>query len=98
TPPIFQSPLLSLLDRGVIYAIAQVRGGGDLGKRWHEDGKLLQKQNTFTDFIACADYLVENKYTSRDKLAIRGLSAGGLLIGAVLNARPDLCRVAVLDV
>jgi oligopeptidase B len=98
TPPNFQAPLLSLLDRGVIYAIAQVRGGGDLGKAWHEDGKLLHKKNTFTDFIACAEHLVAEKYTRRDKLAIRGLSAGGLLIGAVLNERPDLCRAAVLEV
>lgn len=98
TPPFFQSPILSLLDRGMIYAIAHVRGGGDLGRAWQEDGKMLHKQHTFDDFIACADYLVDQKYTRRDRLAVRGLSAGGLLIGAVLNQRPDLCKAAVLDV
>lgn len=98
TPPTFQTTLLSLLDRGQIYAIAHVRGGGDLGRTWQDDGKMLHKRNTFTDFIACADHLIEQNYTRRDRLAIRGLSAGGLLIGAVLNERPDLCKAAVLDV
>jgi oligopeptidase B len=94
----FNSPRVSLLDRGVIYAQASIRGGSDLGRAWYEQGKLLKKKNTFTDFIACADYLVAEKYTARDKLAIQGGSAGGLLIGAVLNLRPDLCRAAVLEV
>jgi oligopeptidase B len=98
TPITFNSPNISLLDRGVIFAIAQIRGGGDLGKRWHDDGKMLKKMNTFTDFIACADHLVAQKYTSRDRLAIRGGSAGGLLIGAVCNLRPDLCKAALLEV
>lgn len=98
TPPGFQSSLLSLLDRGMVYAIAHIRGGGDLGKPWAEDGRVLKKQNTFTDFIACADHLVAGKYTARDRLLIRGVSAGGLLIGAVLNQRPDLCKAAVLEV
>ena len=94
----FNPNRVSLLDRGVIYAQAHIRGGGDLGKPWHDAGKMGNKRNTFTDFIAAADDLVARKYTSHDRMAIRGGSAGGLLIGAVLNARPDLCRVAVLDV
>src|SRR5262249_2052576 len=68
------------------------------GKAWHDDGKMMKKKNTFTDFIACADHLIEQKYTARDRLAIEGASAGGLLIGAVLNFRPDLCKVALLGV
>ncbi len=98
SPPGFSSANLSLLDRGVIVATAHIRGGGDMGKAWHDDGKMLKKMNTFTDFIACADHLVEKKYTSHARLAIQGGSAGGLLIGAVLNLRPDLCKVAVLNV
>ena len=94
----FSSPRLSLLDRGVIYAQAHIRGGGDLGEPWHDQGKMMAKRNTFTDFIAVADHLVAKGYTSHQKLAIRGGSAGGLLIGAVVNLRPDLARVAVLEV
>jgi oligopeptidase B len=94
----FSSDRLSLLDRGVIYAQAHIRGGGDLGKPWHDDGKMMTKKNTFSDFIAAGDYLVEHNYTSHARMAIHGRSAGGLLIGAVVNARPDLARVAVLDV
>jgi oligopeptidase B len=94
----FSSARLSLLDRGMIYGIAHVRGGGEMGKRWHEDGRLMAKKNTFTDFIACADYLVEKEYTAREKLAITGGSAGGLLMGAVVNMRPDLCRVVYASV
>jgi oligopeptidase B len=94
----FNPNRVSLLDRGVIYAQAHIRGGGDLGEPWHDAGKMMHKKNTFTDFIAAADDLVARKYTSRDRMAIRGGSAGGLLIGAVLNARPDLCRAAALDV
>lgn len=96
--PHFSAARLSLLDRGAIFALAHIRGGSDLGKQWHDDGRMLKKRNTFTDFIACADHLVEKRYTSRDKLAIQGGSAGGLLIGAVLNLRPDVCGTAILDV
>jgi oligopeptidase B len=97
-PVAFNPNNLLLLDRGVVVAWAHIRGGGDMGKSWHDDGKMITKMNTFTDFIACADYLVEQKYGSRQRLAIEGGSAGGLLIGAVLNLRPDLCKVAVLNV
>ena len=86
----FSSPRLSLIDRGFIYAIAHVRGGQELGRSWYEDGKLLKKKNTFTDFIACAEHLVRERYTSPDHLFAMGGSAGGLLMGAVLNMRPDL--------
>jgi oligopeptidase B len=89
----FSSDRLSLLDRGVIYGIAHIRGGGELGKRWHEEGRLMNKKNTFTDFIACAEYLVKKGYTSPDRLAVMGGSAGGLLMGAVVNMRPDLFKV-----
>ncbi|KAI4339320.1 hypothetical protein MLD38_024277 [Melastoma candidum] len=96
--PYFKSSRLSLLDRGFIYAIAHIRGGGEMGRPWYENGKLMKKNNTFTDFIASAEYLIENKYTSREKLCIEGRSAGGLLIGAVLNMRPDLFKAAVAGV
>lgn len=96
--PAFSSDRLSLLDRGLVYAIAHVRGGGDLGKPWHEDGRLLKKMNTFTDFIACAETLIRERYTSADRLAIEGRSAGGLLVGAALNLRPDLFAVALAGV
>src|SRR5579862_3928576 len=92
--PGFSSDRLSLLDRGFVYAIAHIRGGADLGKPWHEDGRMLTKRNTFTDFIACAEHLIAQRYTSSDRLAIMGRSAGGLLIGAVVNMRPDLFAVA----
>ena len=94
----FSTTHLSLLDRGFVYAIAHVRGGGEYGKQWHEQGRMLSKKNTFTDFIACEEYLIEQNYTSRDKLVIEGGSAGGLLIGAVLNMRPELCEIAIADV
>jgi oligopeptidase B len=94
----FSSPRLSLLDRGVTYAIAHVRGGGEMGKLWHDQGKMLMKRNTFTDFIAAAAFLVEQKYTAHDRLTIEGGSAGGLTMAAVLNLRPDLCKAAVLHV
>lgn len=94
----FSIPRLSLLDRGVIYAQAHIRGGGDMGEQWRDDGKMMKKKNTFTDFIDCADYLVQQNYTSRERLAIQGGSAGGLLIGAALNMRPDLCKAAHLAV
>jgi oligopeptidase B len=96
--PYFSSSRVSLLDRGFIFAIAHVRGGGELGRRWYYDGRLLNKKNTFTDFIAVADYLVANRYTTRDRLVISGVSAGGLLIGATLNMAPNLCAIAVADV
>jgi oligopeptidase B len=98
TDPGFNSTRISLLDRGFVFAIAHVRGGGDLGRPWYEAGKLERKTNTFTDFIACAEHLIEAGYTSAPRLAIRGGSAGGLLVGAVVNMRPDLFRAAVARV
>jgi oligopeptidase B len=98
TDPMFDPARLSMLDRGCIFAIAHVRGGGEMGRGWYEDGKFLNKTNTFTDFIACASHLVDQGYTSSSRLAIRGRSAGGLLIGAVLNAKPDLFACAVAQV
>ncbi len=88
----FDSENLSLLDRGVAYAIAHVRGGDEMGEAWHDDGMLLRKKNTFYDFIDCALFLVKQRYASRDGLLIEGGSAGGLLMGAVVNERPDLFR------
>ena len=96
--PAFSSDRLSLLDRGMVYAIAHIRGGGDLGKPWHEAGRMLVKKNTFTDFIAAAQHLIAEKYTSPSRLAIMGGSAGGLLMGAVANLRPDLFDVVVANV
>jgi len=96
--PRFSSNRLSFLDRGFIYAIAHIRGGGEMGRPWHDDGKLLNKKHTFTDFIACAEYLIAQKYTSPGRLAIQGGSAGGLLMGAVTNMRPDLFKVVVAQV
>ena len=96
--PYFSSSRLSLLNRGFVYAIAHVRGGGEYGKHWHDQGRMLNKKNTFTDFIACEEFLIREKYTSKEKLAIQGGSAGGLLIGAVLNMRPELCEIAIADV
>jgi oligopeptidase B len=91
--PSFSSARLSLLDRGMIFAIAHVRGGGAMGRAWYEAGKFLFKRNTFTDFIACAEHLIGLGYTLPDRLAISGGSAGGLLMGAVVNMRPDLFQV-----
>jgi oligopeptidase B len=96
--PTFRSDRLSLINRGFVYAIAHIRGGADLGKPWHEDGRMLTKKNTFTDFIACAEHLIAQHYTSSDRLAITGGSAGGLLMGAVLNLRPDLFAAVVTRV
>src|SRR5215213_1890326 len=96
--PTFSSLRLSLLDRGFAFAIAHIRGGGEMGRRWYTDGKYLAKRNTFTDFIACAQHLVDSGWTTTDRLAIRGGSAGGLLVGAVLNLRPDLFGAAVAEV
>jgi oligopeptidase B len=98
TDPTFSSNNLSLLDRGFIYAIAHIRGGQEMGRIWYDQGKLLNKKNTFTDFIASAEHLIAQGYTSRERLAIRGGSAGGLLMGAVTNMRPDLFKAVVADV
>jgi oligopeptidase B len=97
-PATFSSSRLVLLDRGLVYVIAHIRGGDDMGEQWHDDGKLMKKKNTFNDFIDCAEYLVQQKWTSRDRLLIEGGSAGGLLMGAVVNMRPDLFRAVHLDV
>jgi oligopeptidase B len=97
-PVNFSSNRLSLLDRGVIYAIAHVRGGGELGKPWHDAGRMHKKRNTFTDFIAAAQRLIALRYTARDRLVIEGGSAGGLLMGAVANLRPDLFRIVISHV
>jgi oligopeptidase B len=99
----FSSTRLSLLDRGFIYAIAHIRGGEDLGRQWYEDGKLLKKKNTFTDFIDCSKFLIEQKYTSPEHLYAEGGSAGGLLMGVVVNMAPELyngviAQVAFVDV
>lgn len=84
-----------MIDRAFVYAIAQVRGASDLGEQWYEDGKLLKKKNTFTDFIACAEHLLKEKYTSAKKLAIQGGSAGGLLMAAVSNMRPEFFNTII---
>ncbi len=96
--PWFSQTRVSLLDRGVVFAIAHVRGGGDLGRSWYEAGKMAKKETTFTDFIACAETLVARGYTTPSMLAIEGGSAGGLLMGAVVNRRPDLFRAVVAEV
>ncbi|HEX6311739.1 MAG TPA: S9 family peptidase, partial [Acidimicrobiia bacterium] len=96
--PTFSSARLSLLERGFVWAVAHVRGGGELGRDWYEHGRLAHKPNTFTDFIACAEHLVGERYTSPDRLVARGGSAGGLLMGAVANARPELFRAVVAEV
>ena len=98
TDPTFSSANLSLLNRGVVFAIAHIRGGQEMGRAWYDQGKMMNKRNTFTDFIAAAEHLVAERWTSSDRLAIRGGSAGGLLMGAVVNMRPDLFRVVVADV
>jgi oligopeptidase B len=94
----FSSSRLSLLDRGMIFALAHVRGGGEMGKRWHDEGRMLHKKNTFTDFVACAEHVIARKVTAPDRLVIEGGSAGGLLMGAVTNLRPDLFRAVVSEV
>ena len=96
--PWFSSNIISLLDRGVIFGIAHVRGGQELGRKWYEEGKLLNKKNSFSDFIACAKGLFNRGYTSPEQLAVMGSSAGAMLIGAVLNIEPSLAHVAVIDV
>ena len=96
--PTFSASRLALLDRGVIFVIAHIRGGGELGEPWREAGRMMNKINTFTDFIACAEHLVNNKYTSKDRIAIQGGSAGGMLMGAVTNMRPDLFKAVIAQV
>ena len=87
--PVFSIPRLSLLDRGFSFAIAHVRGGGEMGRRWYDDGKMLRKTNTFTDFVACAEHLVSRGWTTPARLMARGGSAGGMLMGAVANLAPQ---------
>ena len=89
---------LSLLNRGFAYAIAHVRGGEEMGRQWYEDGKMMHKKNTFTDFIDCAEYLIAQGYTSKEHLYANGGSAGGLLMGAIVNMRPDLWRGVIAQV
>jgi oligopeptidase B len=97
-PDGFSSNRVSLLDRGVVFAIAHIRGGGELGKAWHDQGRMMSKQNTFTDFIACAEHLIAEGFARRGALTIEGGSAGGLLMGAVVNMRPDLFRAVLTKV
>jgi oligopeptidase B len=94
----YNAGLISLLDRGFVFAIGHVRGGSDMGRAWYEDGKLFNKKNSFTDFIACAEHLIREGYTSREKLAITGGSAGGLLVSACLTMRPDLFKAVIAKV
>ena len=91
--PWFSGNVLSLLDRGIVYAIAHIRGGQEMGRQWYEDGKLMNKINTFTDFIAVTDFLVNEGYAAPDRVAAMGGSAGGLLVGAVANLAPERYRV-----
>lgn len=92
--PGFDAKVLPYLDRGMVFAIAHIRGGGEMGRHWYEkQGKYLMKRNTFSDFITCADHLVDARFTTPKKMAIEGRSAGGLLMGTVLNMRPDLFQV-----
>ena len=94
----FNSNIFSMVDRGVVAATAHIRGGGEMGKGWHDAGRMMNKKTTFTDFIACAEHLVNHGYGSKDRLVIEGRSAGGLLMGAVLNLRPDLFKAALVGV
>ncbi len=96
--PWFNSSVISLLDRGFVYGIAHIRGGQEMGRQWYEDGKMLKKKNTFTDFIACAEYMVDQKFTSKDRLFANGGSAGGMLMGAITNLRPGLFRGILAEV
>jgi oligopeptidase B len=98
TDPYFTSSVVSLLDRGFVYGIAHIRGGQEMGRQWYEDGKVLNKKHTFEDFLACAQYLVNEKYTAVDRLFANGGSAGGMLMGAVVNMRPDLFRGVIAEV
>jgi len=96
--PYFSAARLSLLDRGFVFVIAHIRGGQEMGRQWYEDGKLLKKKNTFTDYIDCAEYLIAEKYADPNRLFAMGGSAGGLLMGAVVNMRPDLWRGVIAAV
>jgi oligopeptidase B len=96
--PYFSSTRLSLLDRGFVYAIAHVRGGQELGRQWYEDGKMFKKKNTFSDFVDCAQFLIDEGYTSADNLFANGGSAGGLLMGAVVNMAPELFKGVIAQV
>ena len=96
--PTFRSSRLSLLDRGFIFAIAHIRGGQELGRRWYDDGKLFKKKNSFTDFVACAECVVDQGFTSPERLFAMGGSAGGLLMAAVINMRPELFHGVVAQV
>ena len=96
--PSFSASRFVLIDRGIVFALAHVRGGGDLGDVWHEEAKKKQKKNTFEDYIACADFLIKNKYTHKGGFCFYGGSAGGLTGGAVINMRPDLFFSALLFV
>ncbi len=98
TDPSFDASMISLLDRGFVYAIAHVRGGQEMGRQWYEDGKMMKKINTFTDFIDCAEFLIASKFTGKQHLYANGGSAGGLLMGAIANMRPDLWKGIVADV
>jgi oligopeptidase B len=94
----FNSNVFSMVDRGVVTAVAHIRGGGEMGKAWHDAGKMMNKKTTFTDFIACAEDLLKRGYGNKNRLVIEGRSAGGLLMGAVLNMRPDLFKAAIVGV
>ncbi len=98
TDPYFNASVISLLDRGFLFAIAHIRGGQEMGRQWYEEGKLLKKKNTFSDYISCAQFLVDEKYTSASRLFANGGSAGGMLMGAVINMRPDLFRGVLAEV
>jgi oligopeptidase B len=96
--PNFSSARLSLVDRGMIYAIAHIRGGSELGEKWRQEGRMFKKLNTFYDFVDSADWLIKNKYTSPDRLVIQGGSAGGMLMGGVVNIAPKLFKAAIVQV
>ncbi len=96
--PWFNASVISLLDRGFVYGIAHIRGGQEMGRKWYDDGKVLKKKNTFSDYVACAQFLVDQKYTAPDRLFANGGSAGGMLMGAVINMRPDLFRGVLAEV
>jgi oligopeptidase B len=96
--PNFSTARLSLVDRGMVYAIEHIRGGSELGEKWRQEGRMFKKMNTFNDFVDSAKWLITNKYTSSDRLVIQGGSAGGLLMGAVLNQAPELYKAAIAQV